>query len=69
MNLRSNKMYKELAEQYYANHKDYNKALAAGIAMDNALKKDYTIGGSTNTHFMMSNFLKYFSYERLPENK
>jgi hypothetical protein len=62
-------MYKDIAEQYYVNHKDYKKALAAGIAMDNALKKDYTTGGSTNTHFMMSNFLKYFSYERLPENR
>lgn len=63
---KNNKMYKELAETHYVNHKDYKKALAAGIAMDNALKKDYTTGGSTNTHFMMSNFLKYFSYEKLP---
>jgi hypothetical protein len=62
-------MYQQLAQTYYVNHKDYKKALAAGIAMDNALKKDYTIGGSTNTHFMMLNFLKYFSYERLPENR
>jgi len=59
--------YKQMAIDYYTNHKDYKKALAAGIAMDNALKKDYTTGGSTNTHFMMSNFLKYFSYEKLPK--
>ena len=59
--------YKQMAIDYYINHKDYKKALAAGIAMDNALSKDYTPGGSTNTHFMMSNFLKYFSYERLPQ--
>jgi hypothetical protein len=59
--------YKQMAIDYYTNHKDFKKALAAGIAMDNALKKDYTTGGSTNTHFMMSNFLKYFSYEKLPK--
>jgi hypothetical protein len=62
-------MYKQMAIEHYANHKDFNKALAAGTAMDNALKKDYTKGGTTNCHFMMDNFLKYFSYERLPENR
>jgi hypothetical protein len=62
-------MYKELTEKHYKNHKEYNKALAAGIAMDNALKLTYSKGGSTNTHFMFSNFLKYFSYERLPQNR
>jgi hypothetical protein len=62
-------MYKELAIKYYKNHKEYEKALAAGVAMDNALEKKYSIGGVTKTHFMMNNFLKYFSYERLPENR
>jgi len=62
-------MYKEMAEKYYKNHNEYSKAIAAGTAMDNALKKEYSIGGVTNTHFMMGNFLKYFSYERLPENR
>lgn len=62
-------MYKELAEKYYKNHKEYNKAYAAAEAMDNSLKLDYTKGGVTHTHFMMSNYLKYFSYERLPENR
>ena len=33
--------YKQMAIDYYANHKDFKKALAAGIAMDNALTKDY----------------------------
>lgn len=62
-------MYKEMANKYYKNHKEFNKALAAGIAMDNALKKEYSVGGTTRTHFMMDNFLKYFTYERLPENR
>lgn len=31
-------MNKEQAEKYYKNHKDFKKALAAGIAMDNSLK-------------------------------
>ena len=61
--------YKEMAETYYSGHKEYPKAKAAGTAMDNALKKEYSKGGTTNTHFMMDNFLKYFSWERLPENR
>ncbi len=62
-------MYKKLAERFYKNHKEFNKAYAAGVAMDNALKLDYSKGGTTNCHFMMDNFLKYFTYERLPENR
>ena len=62
-------MYKAMANKYYAGQKDFNKAFAAGTAMDNALKKDYGVGGGTDTHFMLSNYLKYFTYERLPENR
>ncbi len=58
-------MYKKLAEKYYQNHKHFKKAIAAGVAMDNALKKEYSISGATNTHFMMGNYLKYFTYEKL----
>jgi hypothetical protein len=60
-------MYKQMAIEYYSNHKDFKKAYSAGEAMDNALKKEYTNGGTTKTHFMMDNFLKYFSYEKLPK--
>ena len=60
-------MYKELAIKFYTGHKDYSKALAAGVAIDNALKKEYTKGGATKCHFMMDNFLKYFSFEKLPK--
>ena len=45
-------MYREQAEKHYKGHKNYKKALAAGIAMDNALKLEYTKGGHTNTHFI-----------------
>jgi hypothetical protein len=58
-------MYKEMAEFYYKNHKDFKKALAAGIAMDNALKLKRSPGGVTKCHFMIENYLKYFSYEKL----
>jgi hypothetical protein len=58
-------MYKEQAEKYYKNHPKYKKALAAGIAMDNALNLKYTKGGTTNTHFIIQNYFKYFSYESL----
>jgi len=61
--------YIELTEKYYTGHKEYNKAMAAAKAMDNSLKKEYTIGGVTNTHFMASNFNKYFAYEKLPCNR
>jgi len=59
--------YEAQAEMYYKGHKKYNKALAAGKAMDNALKMSYTKGGTTNTHFMMDNYLKYFEYSKLPK--
>lgn len=62
-------MYVELANKYYKGHKDYKKALAAATAMDNALKLEYSKGGTTNCHFMMSNYLKYFDYQRLPKNR
>ncbi len=56
-------MYTEMAIKYYSDRKNFKKALAAGIAMDNALKKEYGKGGCTNCRFMMSNYLKFFSYE------
>lgn len=59
-------MYREMALKYYHNHPKLSKALSAGIAMDNALLKEYGVGGGTKTHFMMDNFLKYFDYEKLP---
>lgn len=62
-------MYEAQATEYYANDKRLPKAIAAGIAMDNALKLEYTKGGHTKTHFMMSNYLKYFSYEALQKIK
>lgn len=58
-------MYEKLAIKYYKNHNKFNKALSAGIAMDNAMKLKYTKGGSSKTSFMMDNFLKYFDYEVL----
>lgn len=58
-------MYKELANKYYKNHNLYNKAYSAGVALDNALVVKSTKGGSTKTHFMLDNFLKYFDYEVL----
>lgn len=61
--------YSEQADIYYKDHKEYKKAKSAGIAMDNALKMVDSKGGVTNTHFMMGNYLKYFSYERLPQNR
>lgn len=58
-------MYKELAIKYYKCRSAYNKALAAGIAIDNSLELDYSKGGTTKTYFMMNNYLKYFTYEKL----
>ena len=59
-------MYKEKALEYYKGHPKFDKAFAAGTAMDNALKKEYGPEGTTKTHFMMDNFLKYFEYSKLP---
>jgi hypothetical protein len=58
--------YEAMARKHYAGHRLLNKAIAAGVAMDNAIKKTYSKGGTTNCHFMMDNFLKYFSDEKLP---
>ncbi len=59
--------YKDMAIKAYANddeNKRY-KAVSAGTAIDNALKLNYGLGGTTRCHFMMDNYLKYFSYEAL----
>jgi len=64
-NVNQNNMYKELANKYYKGHSKFKKALAAGIAMDNAMTLKYSKGGTTKTFFMMDNFLKYFDYEVL----
>ena len=58
-------MYKNLANKYYKKHNLYKKAMAAATALDNALDLNYTKGGTTNSHFMLDNFLKYFDYEVL----
>lgn len=52
--------YEEHAKKIYANSSDKvkKKALDAGIAMDNALKKE-------KSHFMIGNYLKYFDYEKI----
>lgn len=56
------KPYAEQAIELYPDDEvKRNKAMAAGKAMDNALKLEYTKGGSTKCHFMMSNYLKYFA--------
>ena len=61
--------FKQQAETFYKGHREKAKAIAAGTAIDNALKLDYTKGGVTHTHFMIDNYLKYFTYERLPQNR
>lgn len=58
-------MYKEQAIKYYKGTEKFNKAYAAGVAMDNAMKLGD--GLTTNCHFMMWNYLKYFSYEAIPK--
>lgn len=61
-------MYKEQAIQYYKDHKLFEKALAAGISLDNSLSLNYTKGGTSNCHFRMNTYLKYFSFEALIKN-
>lgn len=63
--------YADQAKIAYSNDtKDKRaKAIAAGVAIDNALKLEYTNGGTTKQHFMMGNYLKYFSYEALGSDR
>lgn len=59
--------YENIARIAYANDDELklHKAISAGKAIDNSLKKEYGIGGGTKCHFMTENYLKYFTYEAL----
>lgn len=57
-------MFESLAIKHYSTDPRLRKAIAAGRAMDNAMKLAYGPGGTTRCHFMMDNYLKYF--DRLP---
>jgi hypothetical protein len=60
-------MYQELAVKAYAQDtpKKRAKAIAAGVAMDNALKLEYTAGGTTHCRFLSDQYEAYFSPEAL----
>lgn len=49
----------------YKGHRWEDKAVAAGRAMDNALKKEYTKGGTTNCKFLTVQWLKFFDWNVL----
>lgn len=60
--------YEQMANKAYSKDSEEKryKAVAAGKAIDNALKTEYSAGdGTTKSHFMMHNWLKYFSTEAL----
>jgi hypothetical protein len=63
--------WEEQARIAYANDTEdkRHKAIAAGRAMDNALELEYSKGGHTHSHFMTSNWLKYFSPEALGKER
>jgi hypothetical protein len=60
-------MYEELARKAYANDGDKkrNKAIAAGRAIDNGLKKEYSKGGTTHCRFDAVQYEAFFSEEKL----
>jgi len=51
--------------KYYKGSPKLKKAIAAGTLIDNRLKLEYSNSGTTDCHFDMQNYLKYFSYEAL----
>ncbi len=61
--------YEQKAKLLYASSDKLNKAIAAGKAMDNAMKLEYTPGGATKCHFMIDNYLKYFDYDKIKNLK
>lgn len=63
--------WEEQARIAYANDAEdkRKKAMAAGRAMDNALKLEYGKGGGTKSHFMTDNWLAYFSPEALGKER
>lgn len=61
--------YQQKALKAYAKDTEEkrHKAVSAGKLLDNRLKKEYGKEGSTNCHFDMAAYNKYFSYEALGE--
>ncbi len=60
--------YEQMAIKAYRNDTEEkrHKAIAAGKAIDNACELEHaTESGVTRCHFMLSNWLKYFSSEAL----
>lgn len=59
--------YENMAVKAYANDSEEKKrkAIASGKAIDNALKLEYGKGGGTKSHFMIDNWMAYFSYEAM----
>ena len=59
--------YEQLAKELYkdASTDKLHKAISAGKQMDNSLKKEYGSEGSTDCHFRIDQYLKYFSYEAI----
>jgi len=56
--------YQTLAEIFYGGTDKYNKAMSAAKLMDNRLANDYQ-KQTSDIHFDMSNYLKYFDYYKL----
>jgi len=61
--------YQQQAIQFYTGHEKFNKAMAAAKQLDNSLIKEYGTEGSTDFHFRIDQYLKYFSYEALNQLK
>jgi len=61
--------YQLQAIEFYTGHDKFNKAIAAAKQLDNSLVKKYGSEGSTDCHFRIDQYLKYFSYEALNQLK
>lgn len=59
------KHYQNIVDEFYRDEDCYYKALASAKNLENSLKVKYNKDGSTNCHFRMNEYLKYFSFEAL----
>ena len=59
------KHYQNIVDEFYRDEDCYYKALASAKNLENSMKVKYNKDGSTNCHFRMNEYLKYFSFDAL----
>ena len=59
------KHYQNIVDEFYRDEDCYHKALSSAKNLENSMNVKYSKDGSTNCHFRMNEYSKYFSFEAL----